>query len=436
MDSSVFMLYTSADPALPREAVLGEDGSERFRRYLPADRLMVNYVEDYPFPFVIGRLCWELPSLMPSDWDAQHANGKCSPVTVADIKAAIDATVSKQGIFSLCFHPHGWIAAEQVIELIDHAVTKYGSQVKFLTFPEVQKRLDQNLLGGHPLRSDDGGDNGVRLLDIDADGYQDVVIGNATSRQTRIWHPATGRWRITELPVVLVVRDAEGNAVDQGVRFGVLRKDAAASLLVRNREVAGMWYFDGDAWIAVPAGLSGLEMPEPVFTSLDGIDQGVRLRDLDLDGDSELMIAGPSGRAVFQHFDDGWRKLPITLPAGLDIVDQRGRDAGLRFVDFDQDGRDDIVFSDARRCAAYAFDSIENGWSRKEFDLPRRGDSDELPMIVRADGTDNGAWFSHGHMWVQNEDTGASLPDHVDRRSFATDFRGAGGEPRIDTAVK
>ena len=27
-------------------------------------------------------------------------------------------------------------------------------------------------------------------------------------------------------------------------------------------------------------------------------------------------------------------------------------------------------------------------------------------MIVRADGTNNGVWFTHRHLWVQNEDTG------------------------------
>ena len=41
-------------------------------------------------------------------------------------------------------------------------------------------------------------------------------------------------------------------------------------------------------------------------------------------------------------------------------------------------------------------------------------------MIVRADGTNNGAWFNLRHMWVQNEETGGTLPDHVDRRSFET----------------
>ena len=139
IDSSVFMLFTANDPTVPRELVVDADGREKFRKYIPVDRMMVNYVEDYCYPFVIDRLCWEFPALMPSDWDAQHLNGECSPETVRDMKAAIDAVVLKQGVFSLCFHPHGWIENKQVIELIEYAVSQHGGKVKFLTFGEVQR---------------------------------------------------------------------------------------------------------------------------------------------------------------------------------------------------------------------------------------------------------------------------------------------------------
>ena len=165
---------------------------------------MVNYVEDYPYPFVIDRLCWEFPALMPSDWDAQHRNGKCSPQTVRDYKAAIDAIVHKQGVFSLCFHPHGWINAEQIVELIDYAVREHGPKVKFLSFRDVQQRLDANLLGGQSLRASDGGDNGVRICDVDHDGFMDVVIANDSARETRLWSPGAQSWTTSDFPVALV----------------------------------------------------------------------------------------------------------------------------------------------------------------------------------------------------------------------------------------
>lgn len=437
MDSSVFMLYTPRDPTLPRELVLDAQGGERFRKYLPYDRLMINYVEDYPYPYVIGGLCWEFPCVVPSDWEAQHRNGKCSPQTVADLKAAVDATVIKQGVFSLCFHPHGWIAAEQVVELIDHVVAKHGKRVKFLTFPEVQQRLDQNLLGGQPLRAADGSDNGVRVLDVDGDGYMDAVVGNASLRQTRLWQPRERRWLASGLPVQLVVQQPQGGSADAGVRWGVLRdrQPPAASLLVRSELAAGLWHFDGRGWVEDPNGLQGLELDSPLFTSRAGRDQGLRFRDLNGDGTAELIAGGPQGSAVFALAADGWQRLPFTLPAGLAIVDANGGDAGLRFTDLDSDDRLDVVFSDARRFAACLFQSQQAGWAGRLFDAPRTGEETELPMIVRGDGSDNGAWFSYGHMWVQNEDTGARLPDHVQQRSFA-DFLAPAKSPSPPSVLR
>src|SRR4051794_12674038 len=53
IDSSVFNLPTADDPEVPGSLVLDRAGRERFRRYLPVDRAFVNYVEDYPYPYVI-----------------------------------------------------------------------------------------------------------------------------------------------------------------------------------------------------------------------------------------------------------------------------------------------------------------------------------------------------------------------------------------------
>ena len=426
MDSSVFHLFTAGDPQLSRALAYDDDGREKFRKYIPTDRVMANYVEDYPYPYVIGRLCWEFSPLMPSDWDAQHLNEVCSPVTVRDLKAAVDAAVAKRGVFSLCFHTHGWIDNHQVIEMIDHAAAKHAGKVRFLNFHQVQECFDENLLGGRPLRAANGQDNGVRLVDLNGDGYMDVVVGNEKVRETRVWSAETGKWTTGGFPVPIVQVDDRGNRRDAGVRFGVLQESGCASILIRSEEVSGVWHFDGSQWNADPAGLAGLELDGPVSTSLDGRDRGVRLRDLDLDGVCELVVGNERQRGVFRRAADRqtWERVPFSLPEGTTIVDAQGRDAGLRFVDVDEDGRADVVFSNARHYSTDLFTSMTEGWSRrvlsgKHGDGPRE---DEIPMIVRADGTNNGAWFKHRHMWVQNEDTGKNLPDEIDSRRLPDDF--------------
>ena len=466
-DSSVFLLFTPEDPALPPSSVLDQSGQERFRKYLPKDRLMGNYVENYPYPWVIDRLCWELPALLPSDWDAFHAHGAKNPKTVEDWKAAVDLVVAKQGLWAMCFHPYEWIANSQVLEVVEYAASRYAGKVLFLNFRELLDRLTQNALGGVPLRAADGQDNGVRLLDLNADGWMDVVIGNDQVRQTRLWSPQQRRWIVGDFPTAIVHRLPDGKQAPTGVRFGVLRAGGMASLLVRNETCAGLWHFDGARWVAQPDGLSGLEIgppAEPIFTCRAGRDQGVRLWDIDGDGRCELIVGGPAGQAVFRYQEGQspyWQKLPWTLPPGTAVVDTEGRDAGLRLVDLNGDGKLDVVFSDTRRYGIYLFTSPETGWGRTVLSVLRTDPDDFaklvaslqagekqpsakevekkqpekpaakgasggasaaaypklpiLPPFVRADGTNNGACFAHGALWVQNEDTGGLLPSHVAR---------------------
>src|SRR5690606_11076025 len=120
-------------------------GRGKFQKYVPF-RNFANTIENYPYPYVIDRLCWEFPCLAPSDWSAQNLQQSNNPDTVRDWKVALDATVAKQGVVTLVFHPHGWIKAEQVAELVDYADKTYGKRVKFLNFREAVDRLNTNLL--------------------------------------------------------------------------------------------------------------------------------------------------------------------------------------------------------------------------------------------------------------------------------------------------
>ena len=177
LSSSVAVVLTPNDPDLPRNLVLDPDGRPRYSKYLPFPSF-VNKVYDYPYPFVIGKLCWEFPIAVPDDWLGQNLNKPNSPKTVEDFHAVIDATVIKQGVVNIVFHPHGWIRNDQMVRIVDQAKHKHGGKVKFLTFRECMERVNKHLLAGQPLRAANGQDNGVRMLDVNHDGYMDVVIGN------------------------------------------------------------------------------------------------------------------------------------------------------------------------------------------------------------------------------------------------------------------
>src|SRR5438552_2543664 len=442
IDSSVMNLTTENDKSLPRELVMDGEGRERFRKYFPAEtnsvtRLSLKWfgttIEDYPYPYAIGKLCWEFPPMVPSDWEANNTHGPNSAQTVADWKAALHATMLKQGTFTFIFHPHGWIRTEQLLEFIDYADKTFGRKVKFLNFHEAQDRLDQHLLLGQPLRAANGQDNGVRLLDLNNAGHLDVISANEQVRRTRVWNAKEKTWIASGFPVALVEPDQPRNRQENGGQFGIIHADGRVSALFRNETVARAWSFDGAQWIEEATLLNGLEIDgKPIHTTTGDLsrgmrDRGVRLRDLDHDGRCELMVGNESQNATFAWSEEehSWKRLAYALPSETSIVDAEGRDNGLRFVDINDDGYDDVVFSNEKEFALHLFIATpkswlgwERGWTFK-VGGGTRGAAGDLPMIVRG-GTNrnNGVWFKAGQMWAQNEET-ADRPDKVEHHAFS-----------------
>ncbi|MCH8923628.1 MAG: VCBS repeat-containing protein, partial [Planctomycetes bacterium] len=243
---------------------------------------------------------------------------------------------------------------------------------------------------------------------------------NQKTRRTRLWSPDKRAWLDGSFPVPIVEVDSTGKRHDGGVRFGV---NKTAFAICRNERTAGAWRFSASGqvkWIEVKDALQGLTLRgNPLLTSAGGKDRGVRLRDLDGDGTCELIVGNPSQNAVFRWSDSDrkWQRLDFNLPPETAIVDAAGRDAGLRFIDVNEDGREDVIFSDEARYSLHLFESNKTGWSKEVIAGRRGAGKSDIPMIVRA-GTNNGAWFHSKHLWVQNEDT-ARMPNLVDRRSFA-----------------
>ena len=392
--TSVGVVFTPDDPDIPK-SIFDDDpsGARRFSKYLMNG--FVNYVENYPYPFVVGNLIWELPFVYPNDYTGQALHGNQNPVTIADFKAAVDATVAKQGAVSLCFHAGGWMSNKQMVDIVDHSEKTHGKKVKFLNMREMDERIVENMLGGHPLRREDGGDNGVRVFDINADGFMDVLIANKKAKVTRIWQPKKSQWLDIHFPVEL----------DHDLRFGVLGE---LSQTVAVTPETG-WRFNGKAWLEEK--------------SLASNQSGFRLFDINNDGNAELI----SNASIKERVKNGWKLLPFKFPEGTALETKDGRDAGMRFADINDDGNQDVIFSNGERFGTWIFESMEKGWARRGLYGERENNGvgenhprgrNQLPPIVRADGSNNGAWINRGHLYWQNEDTGAVMSHHIDQRSF------------------
>lgn len=417
VDSSVAMILTTNDPALPAARLVDSDGRPTFRKYVPFPAFTTT-LENYPYPYLVQGRIWELPFVVPSDWEAQNLHGNASPRLLADWKTALDLVALKQGTFTFVFHPYEWSQPTQHVAFIDHAVATLGRRVKFLTCREVHDRLTHHLLADQPARTDTGEDNGVRLVDLNNDGFLDVILANATTRRTRIWDPSRQAWQETEFPVALT-----GTAPI--ARFGILT-DRAVVLLARDETTEGAWRFDGRAWAEDRHLLHGLEIDgQPVRMREQGRDRGVRLRDVDGDGVAELLVANERQHVIFawSATDRAWRRSDLHFPADAAFVNERGEDFGLRFADLDGDGHDDLLVSNEYRYGTWGWNpgtptDSSRGWTRAGL-RGKRTEAGAMPAFVREGRyRDNGAWFHSQTLWVQNEDT-AAMTNLVDRRSFA-----------------
>ncbi len=413
ISSSIGMMLTPDDPENPKELVTDSERKPRFQKYAPPG--WVNYIKDYPFPWPIGNTFWEAGFCLPDDYQGSKPHGDKSQKTVDDMKASIDAVVAKKGLWVMTFHPYNWIGSNQVVELVDHTVSKYGKHTKFLNFREAQERIDKNLLSGQPLRRKDGGDNGVRLLDLNDDGYLDVVIGNDFLTQTRVWDPKASKWQDGDFPV----------KIGPGTHFGILVNRGLPSVITLTDKQSGLWHFDGTRWVPVSGGTNGLELDgQKILAERNNRDNGVRLRDLDGDGVCELIVSNPRQNAIFNWNENArrWDRSSYALPQGVSIVTDEGHDNGVRFIDFNKDGADDLIFSNEKEYGLWLyvpgdFLGFKKGFSRQII-RAARGDKPEIPMIVRGgEFPNNSAWFTSDSMLLENEDTG-KRPDLLERVTF------------------
>ncbi len=401
IDSSVFNVFTSDDKTIPRELVLDADGKERFEQYIPSNvpgrperhANFVNTIENYPYPYVIDRMCWEFPCVTPSDWSAQFRQKPNNPKTVEDWKAALDITVLKQGVFCLVFHPHNWIKPEQVVELIDHAVTRHGKKVKFLTFQDSLERLNKNVLGGVSLRDAKGHANGVRLLDVNNDGFLDATIGNAETQITKVWQPSSSSFREFPFPAVY--------ETDNSVIFGTSNPNSTTFMMSFGTK-RGAWKWTNswsetdDFKVFWEEGMSSAVMKS-----------GRRPRMIDCYQNGTTTLMWPS---IYLDYE-GQHPAPVR-PDGI-------RDAGLRYIDLNGDGYLDQLRSSHQEYEIHLWDpkAIE---FKAIVHSQRRGSKpaeQEPPPIVREDGSNNGFWVHSNQLVWMNEDT-AKNPQLIETRSF------------------
>lgn len=148
---------------------------------------------------------------------------------------------------------------------------------------------------------------------------------------------------------------------------------------------------------------------------------GTLLHDFDRDGVEERLIGRPGTNEIqrWNPTSKTWANADFALPADVALVDNGGRDAGLRFVDLNDDGFDDILFSNPQRYAIYLWSKtvrLDLGWTRGWSQFVRAGErtgaAKEPPSLVGAEVR------SEGGQLIITRSAGDGKPATVERRSL------------------
>jgi len=113
-------------------------------------------------------------------------------------------------------------------------------------------------------------------------------------------------------------------------------------------------------------------------------------RDLDRDRMPERIVNKPGRTEIFRG--DSGDKTDVQLPDGLSFLDADGNDAGLRLIDLNGDGYDDVLFSSEARYAVWLWNKAvrpdlgwRRGWSRMVRSGTRSGAAQEPPSVAGAE---------------------------------------------------
>ena len=126
----------------------------------------------------------------------------------------------------------------------------------------------------------------------------------------------------------------------------------------------------------------------------------ILLRDFDHDGVEERLVSRPGADEIQRRKKDGadWEKDDYALPEGVTRFEANGNDAGLRFVDLNGDGFDDLLFSGPRGFAIHLWTKDvkphlgwTKGWSQFVRSGSRTGAAHEPPPLVGAEVRIDGA---------------------------------------------
>lgn len=176
-------------------------------------------------------------------------------------------------------------------------------------------------------------DLGLRLIDVNNDGFADLVKSNATANYTKL-NDKNSTWNSTIL-FTIPEQIVNSNNDYQGVLFVDVDKDGLIDVIKsKNGATRRVYLNNGSIWQIS----NTWSIPVDFFNSSSG-DEGVRLVELDGDGRVDLIQSKTTGAVKKAWLNNGTGWTNVSLWNAPDyFIAADGKDTGLREIDLNGDG--------------------------------------------------------------------------------------------------
>ena len=324
--------------------------------------------------------------------------------------------------------------------------TTFDWQVGSLRFLEYSN-YDHDL--PHPIVKNDGKDNGIRFIDINGNGFSDVVYSNGTDRKVYLntgssWQETTA-YQVNE-PIV----DSEGR--DKGVRFLDINGDGKIDYLRGDTDdgIKKVYLNTGSSWQESTSFI----LPHFVvddydysytyqvsdcgwyrwkyscrFSTRTGSDtahnlpSGILFVELNGDGRVDIVYGRDNVRKVYLNTGTNWvENTSYTLPFDIMAVSSKVNlpfvRSPIEVIDLNADGLADILSAKEGRRTAYI--NTGNSWIEQPSYAPptviadddkynsstlyKDFNGDSLTDISYLDGDDTRVFINTGNGWMNKDD--------------------------------
>ena len=266
-------------------------------------------------------------------------------------------------------------------------------------------------------------DTGSVVVDVNGDALADVLVGTVESGTSTYaaWINTGSGWASSSVWIASSTPFAI-NGGDDGVRIADVNGDGLPDILSYDANSSSTaWINTGSGWVAS----STWDPPTPFETN--GLDDGVRIADVNGDGLPDILSDWLDGNGV-QHPDawinngHGWTEDKNWDPPVAFATGNGGVDEGTRIADVNGDGLPDIL-NYVNGFAAGAWINTGNGWLAdptwnpplpfaangglddgvRIADLTGSGLPDFISGITNAAGSSTyDAWIDNGRGWTEN----------------------------------